>query len=122
MAIQESGEMYLETILILSKKNNIVRATDIAEYMRFSKPAVSRALNKLREDCLVITDKNGFIALTEKGRSIAEKIYGRHVILTEFLVQLGVSERTAEADACRIEHIISDEAVNALRKYTEDNK
>ena len=122
MAIQESGEMYLETILILSKKNNIVRATDIAEYMGFSKPAVSRALNKLREDSLVITDKNGFIALTEKGHVIADKIYDRHIALTEFLMQLGVSETVAEADACRIEHIVSDETVAALKRHTKSNK
>ena len=122
MTIQESGEMYLETILILSKKNNIVRATDIAEHMGFSKPAVSRALAKLREGDLILTDKSGYIALTENGRKIAEKIYDRHVVLTGFLMQLGVDEHTAEADACRIEHIVSDKTMAAMKKYVKAHK
>ncbi len=117
MPIQESGEMYLETILILSKRNNIVRAIDIAEYMGYSKPAVSRALGKLRENKLIITDVDGYIAFTEKGRTLAEKVYHKHVLLTEFIMGLGVDEETASADACRIEHVISDKTIEAIIRH-----
>lgn len=118
MSVNESGEMYLETILILSKKLNIVRAIDIAEYMGFSKPAVSRALSKLREEKLIITDNNGFIAFTENGRNRAEKVYDRHLTLTEFFMSIGVSEAAASDDACKIEHVISDETFDAIKKRT----
>ena len=117
MSLQESGEMYLETILILSKKNNIVRAIDIAEHMGYSKPSVSRALAKLREDRLIITDNDGYIAFTENGRELAEKVYQKHTLLTEFIMRLGVDEETAEADACRIEHVISDKTFEAMIKH-----
>lgn len=116
MSVQESGEMYLETILILSKKKNIVRAVDIAEYMGFSKPAVSRGLGKLRYEKLIITDSDGYIAFTEKGRAIAEKIYERHLLLTDFIMRLGVDRETAAADACKIEHVISDKTFEAIKK------
>ncbi len=119
MSIQESGEMYLETILILSKKHNVVRAVDIAEYMGYSKPAVSRALGKLRESRLILTDRDGYIAFTENGRAIAEKVYEKHLLLTEFIMRLGVDEKTAEADACRIEHVISDETFAAMIKHAK---
>lgn len=119
MSLQESGEMYLETILILSKKNNAVRAIDISEHMNFSKPAVSRALGKLRSESLIITDKKGYIAFTEKGRAVAEKIYNRHLLLTDFIMRLGVDEKTAVSDACKIEHIISDETFDAIKKHVE---
>lgn len=119
MPIQESGEMYLETILILSKSKNTVRAIDVVEYMGFSKPAVSRAMNKLREDRLILTDRDGYIAFTEKGRAIAEKIYHRHVLLTDFIMRLGVDEQTASADACKIEHDISDATFDAIQKHVE---
>lgn len=115
--VLESGEMYLETLLILSREKNLVRAIDVAEYMRFSKPAVSRALGKLREEQLILTDADGYIAFTEKGRSIAEKIYQRHVLLTDVLLRLGVSRETASADACKIEHVISDETYDALKRH-----
>ena len=117
MYLQESGEMYLETILILSKKNNVVRAIDIAEHMGYSKPAVSRALGKLREGKLIITDRDGYIAFTENGRSLAEKVYHKHVLLTEFIMRLGVDEETAAADACRIEHVISDKSFKAIQNH-----
>ena len=119
MYLQESGEMYLETILILSKKNNVVRAIDIAEHMGYSKPAVSRALGKLREGKLIITDRDGYIAFTENRRSLAERVYHKHVLLTEFIMRLGVDEETAAADACRIEHVISDKTFEAMVKHAK---
>lgn len=119
MPIQESREMYLETILLLSKKNNVVRAVDIAEFMGYSKPAVSRALSKLRENKLVITDSDGYIAFTENGRSIAERTYQKHTLLTEFIMRLGVDKDVAEADACRIEHVISDQTFEAMIKHAK---
>ena len=119
MAIQESGEMYLETILILSKEMNTVRAIDIVEYMGFSKPSVSRALAKLRQEKLIITDQDGYIALTENGRQIAERIYTKHTMLTTFFINLGVDEETATADACKIEHVISDKTFDALLAHAK---
>jgi Mn-dependent DtxR family transcriptional regulator len=119
--IQESGEMYLETILILSKKKNVVRSIDIVEYMGFSKPSVSRAMSKLREDKYIVMDSDGFIALTEKGRALAEKIYGRHTALTEFLVSIGVGEEMAAADACKMEHDISDETFEAMKRHAREH-
>lgn len=119
MSLQESGEMYLETILILSKKNNVVRAIDIVEYMGYSKPAVSRALGKLREEKLILTDRDGYIAFTENGRVLAERIYHKHVLLTEFIMRLGVDEETAAADACRIEHVISDKTFDAMIRHVK---
>ena len=115
--IQESGEMYLETILILSKKKSAVRSIDVVEYMGFSKPSVSRAMSKLREDRYIVMDVDGFIALTEKGRELAGKIYERHTALTEFLVSIGVDEKTAAADACKMEHDISDETFEAMKRH-----
>ena len=120
MSIQESGEMYLESILVLSKQKDTVRAIDIVDYMNFSKPSVSRALSRLREDGLINTDTDGFITFTENGRVLAEKIYNRHVVLTSFLEILGVGAETASADACRIEHIISDETFAAMAKFSDD--
>ena len=122
MAIQESGEMYLETLLVLSKEKNTVRAIDIAGHMGFSKAAVSRALSKLKEDKLVIIDNDGFIAFTENGRAIAEKIYDRHIFLTDFIMRLGVDEETASADACKIEHIISDKTYEAMKAHVKEHK
>ena len=119
MALQESGEMYLETILILSKEKNVVRAIDIAEYMGFSKPSVSRALNKLREEKYIITDSDGYIAFTELGRKAAERVYKMHVTLTQILVGIGVDEETASEDACRMEHVLSDESFEAILKHAK---
>lgn len=115
--MKESGEMYLETILVLGQENNIVRATDIATRMGYSKASVSRAVGKLSSGGYIVVGGNGYIALTEKGRAIAEKIYERHRILTTVLTQLGVSEECAVDDACRIEHVISDEAFAAIKEH-----
>ena len=118
MRLLESGEMYLETILVLSKKTNTVRSIDIAEHMGFSKPAVSRAMAKLKADKYILMDKDGFIALTGSGREIAEKIYERHTVLTKLLISIGVDEETAAADACTIEHDISDKTFEAMKKHS----
>ena len=117
MNIQESGEMYLETIYILSKTSKEVRAIDIGEYMGFSKPSVSRALNVLKNKGLIKKDKDGFISLTIQGENIAKKIYERHTVLTKLLMNIGIDEKTATNDACRVEHYISDKTFNAIKKY-----
>ncbi len=120
MNLQESGEMYLETILILSKKNPNVRAIDIGEYMGYSKPSVSRAMSILKSGGYVSVDPVGHITLTDSGLEIAEKIYERHTMLTKFLTRLGVDEQIASEDACKIEHVISDESFEAIKKHAAD--
>jgi Mn-dependent DtxR family transcriptional regulator len=115
MNLQESGEMYLESILVLSESNPNVRSIDICEYMGFSKPSVSRAISLLKSGGYVVMDGDGYLTLTEEGRAVAQKIYDRHKLLTEFLVSLGVSEEIASADACKIEHHISDESFEAIK-------
>lgn len=120
MRLHESGEMYLETILILSQKQNMVRSIDVAEDMGFSKPAVSRAMAKLKADKYILIDSEGYIALTESGRQIAEKIYERHTILTRFLIRLGVDEETTAADACKIEHDMSDKTFDAIKNHVRE--
>lgn len=117
MQLQESGEMYLETILILSQKKSFVRAIDVGEYMGFSKPSVSRAIGLLRNGGFITVGDGGGITLTEDGRIVAEKIYERHTYLTRVLVDMGVDEETAAEDACRIEHVISDESFRAIKAY-----
>lgn len=117
MAIQESGENYLETILILEKRNEVVRSVDIAKELHFSKPSVSRAVNVLKNDGYIEIEKGGSIHLTTKGRKIAEQIYERHLLLTEYLIYIGVNEQTAMEDACRMEHIISQETFDCLKKH-----
>lgn len=117
MALQESGEMYLETIYILLQENPSVRAIDVGEYMGFSKPSVSRAMGLLKDSGYVTTDGSGYISLTESGTHIAEKIYERHTLLAEMFVSLGVDEKTASEDACKIEHVISDTTFSALKKH-----
>lgn len=116
MKLQESGEMYLETIYVLTKQMPSVRSIDVCEYMQFSKPSVSRAIGLLKKGGYVTVDDEGHISLTESGFSVAEKIYTRHSILTAFFTSLGVGEKTAAEDACRIEHRISDESFEAIRK------
>ena len=116
MAIQESGEMYLETIHVLTKNGEKVRAIDVGEYMGFSKPSVSRALGLLRQGGYLLNDEEGFLSLTEEGKCLAEKIYERHDILTRFLVKLGVDEKIAVEDACKMEHHISDVSLEAIKK------
>ena len=120
--MQESGEMYLETILILKGKKDTVRAIDVAEDMGFSKPSVSRGLSILKgENCITVDDK-GSITLTRKGSQIAKKIYERHVVLSDMLISLGVDKKTALEDACRVEHVISDKSFAAIKKYIAENK
>ncbi|MDO4816610.1 MAG: metal-dependent transcriptional regulator [Bacillota bacterium] len=117
MRLQESGEMYLETIYVLSRKLKNVRAIDVGQQLGFSKPSVSRALGILKEGGYVTGDENGFLSLTESGAAVAEKIYERHEILTAVLMQLGVGEKDAAEDACRIEHVISDNTFNAIKEH-----
>ena len=117
--IHASGDDYLEAILILQKQmgESAVRSVDLARHMGFSKPSISHAVGVLRDGGFLIMDKDGFLHLTEEGREIAEKIYERHQFFTEQLIAAGVSEATAEQDACRIEHAISDESFQKLQKY-----
>jgi len=117
MRVQESGEMYLEAIWVLNQKTGFVRSIDVSEYLGYSKPSVSRAMGILRKGELIVVEKDGGIKLTDAGREIAEKIYERHTLLSKLLVQLGVSEETAAADACKIEHAISDESFQALKRH-----
>lgn len=119
MTLLESGEMYLETIHVLSQKLPVVRSLDIAEYMDVSKPSVSRAVGLLKDDGYITVEKSGFIYLTEKGLAVAEKIYERHQLLTDILRKLGVSEDVAEQDACKIEHYLSEETFNAIKNHVE---
>lgn len=111
----ESGEMYLETIYVLSKNNTPVRSIDIAAEMGFSKPSISRAVRILKEGGFIEVDDNGYITLTETGLEYAKKIYERHNVLTEFFLFLGVDKATASEDACKIEHVISDESMNKIK-------
>lgn len=117
MRLQESGEMYLETIYLLLQKQSAVRAIDVGEYMGYSKPSVSRAMGILKNAGLIIVDRDGLISLTDEGREKAQKIYERHTILTNFFVKLGVNENIASEDACKIEHAISDESIEAIKKF-----
>ena len=121
MALQESGEMYLETILILSQQNPFVRSVDISEHMGYSKPSVSRAVSLLKAGEYITVDDDGHIQLTDNGRQVAEKILSRHKLLTDLLTLLGVSQETAAADACKMEHVISDETYEAIKKYMINN-
>ena len=122
MRIHESGEMYLETIYVLLKRHTQVRSVDISEYMGYSKPSVSRAVGLLKSGGYIFVDKNSFITLTEAGLSVAEKIYARHMLLSQLLIRLGVSPETALEDACRLEHAISDESFEAIKRYAETVK
>ena len=117
MFLHESGEMYLETIYVLSKSNGFVRSIDISAHMGFSKPSVSRAVGLLKSGNYIIMEDDGHITLTPAGREIAEKILLRHTLLTEMLVRLGVDRETASADACKMEHVISDETFDAIKNH-----
>ena len=121
MRIQESGEMYLETILRLSQKSGHVRAIDVGEEMGYSKPSVSRAMSLLKQGGYIVIDEGGAITLTDTGRELAEKIYARHTLLTNFLITLGVDEKIAAEDACKMEHSISDTSFEAIKKLAEKN-
>ena len=120
MNLQESGQMYLETIYVLTKNSSAVRAIDVGEHMGFSKPSVSRAIGLLKEADLVRSDENGHLSLTEAGLALAEKIYERHHVLTEFLVAIGVDREIAAADACKLEHSVSDVSLDAIKKHLND--
>ena len=119
MKIQESAENYLETILILQKQRGCVRSIDIVNELGFSKPSVSRALSILKRDRHVSVDDSGAITLTESGLAIAQTMYTRHTILSQMLMKLGVDEKTATEDACRIEHVISEKSFSAVRAHME---
>ena len=117
MHLQESGEMYLETIHILSRKNPSVRSIDIVEYMGYSKPSVSRAVGLLKNGGYIEVDGSGYIKLTQEGLAVAERMYERHTLLQEFLIRLGVDPVVAEDDACKIEHVISEESFDAIKRH-----
>ena len=119
MRLQESGVMYLESIYVLSGKLSAVRSVDISEYMGYSKPSVSRAVNLLKSGGYIRMDEENFITLTDSGLEIAEKIYNRHTVLTDLLVRLGVPEEIAAQDACRMEHAISDETFEAIKRHVK---
>ena len=121
MNIRESGEMYLETVYILSQKSSTVRGVDIGAHMGFSKPSVSRAIGILKKDGLVVTDPQGFIRLTEAGEKRAKLIYERHTLLSRLLMNLGVDEETATEDACRIEHYISEKTFEAIKNHVREH-
>ena len=121
MSLQESGEMYLETILVLSQRSGFVRAIDIGEEMGYSKPSVSRAVGILRQGGYIHVAEDGGITLTEEGRAVAEKIYERHRLLSSFLISLGVDEKTAAEDACKMEHVISDTSMEAIKRHAQSH-
>ena len=122
MTVRESGEMYLEAILVLAKKSGYVRSIDVSEYLGYSKPSVSRAMGILRQGGYILMEKDGAITLTDSGKKLAETIYERHTVLSELLIRLGVDEKTATDDACRIEHVISDESFQAIKQYYYQHK
>mgnify|MGYP005860143921 FL=1 len=122
MTVRESGEMYLEAILVLAKKSGYVRSIDVSEYLGYSKPSVSRAMGILREGGYILMEKDGAITLTDSGKKLAETIYERHTVLSDLLIRLGVDEKTATDDACRIEHVISDESFQAIKQYYYQHK
>ena len=121
MRLLESGEMYLETILILTQQKGMVRSLDVAEYMNFSKPSVSRAVGLLKDGGYLTVDPQGFLLLTPAGLEVANKIYERHTMLTAFLTHLGVDPKVAAEDACKMEHVISDESFEALKRHAAKN-
>ena len=117
MPVHESGEMYLEAILVLTRKTGFVRSIDVSEYLGYSKPSVSRAMGLLRQGEYIQVDTDGSITLTDTGLAIAEKIYERHTVMTDLLIRMGVSQETAAADACKLEHAISDESFEAIKRF-----
>ncbi|MBO4560172.1 MAG: metal-dependent transcriptional regulator [Lachnospiraceae bacterium] len=117
MTLQESGEMYIEAIYVLSQSSSTVRAIDVGEYLGYSKPSVSRALGLLKEEGLVKKDNDGYLKLTAAGEILAKRIYERHTVLSRLFMNLGVDEETASEDACRIEHYISDKTFEAIKAH-----
>ena len=122
MALQESGEMYLEAIYVISNHKKSVRSIDVAEHLGYSKPSVSRAVGILKREDYITVGTDGYILLTEKGRDSAVKLFERHTILSNLLMSLGVYEETATEDACRIEHVISESSFEAIKKYIEEKR
>jgi len=122
MHIQESGEMYLESIYVLQNQKGHVRSIDISEYMGYSKPSISRAMGLLKSGGYIQVDADGYLTLTPAGLEIAQKIYERHTLLSQLLVQLGVNPKTAAEDACKMEHAISDETFQAIKRHVEQYK
>lgn len=120
MHLQESGQMYLETIYILTRERSDVRSIDVCEHMGYSKPSVSRAVGLLKNGGFINVDEEGFLSLTDAGLEVAEKMYERHNILSGFLTRLGVSAEVAAEDACKMEHVISDESFEAIKRYIEE--
>lgn len=120
MKLLESGEMYLETILVLKNKYGYVRSIDIAHEMNYSKPSVSRAMSLLKEDGYIDHDPHGMIILTPKGQKVADKIYDRHKTLTKYLIMIGVDDETAQNDACKIEHVISDKSFSKIKAIVKN--
>ena len=121
MRLRESGEMYLETVLLLSERVEHVRSLDVANHLGFSKPSVSRAVGKLKSENYINIDQQGYITLTDKGESIARKILEKRKVLKDLIMSWGVDEKTAAADACKIEHVLSDETFEAIKKNMELN-
>ena len=122
MRLQDSGEMYLETILILSEKLEHVRSLDVAEYMGYSKPSISRAVGLLKNAGYLLMDQTGYLTLTDSGRAVAEKIYERHNALSRFFISIGVDEKTALEDACKVEHYISDVTFERIKEFARKNQ
>jgi len=121
MPIHESGEMYLETIYVLTKDRSGIRSIDVAEHMGYSKPSVSRAVNLLKANGFILIDKDGYITMTDAGYEIGKKIYERHTLISSLLIRLGVPEKTAAEDACKMEHAISDESFEAIKRYITEH-
>lgn len=119
MALHESAEMYLETIYLLTRRSDSVRSIDVAEHMGYSKPSVSRAVGLLKQGGYVVTDRDGFLSLTDKGLQTAALVFERHTVLTKLLTTMGVEESVASEDACRIEHVISDETIEAIKRFLD---
>lgn len=119
MHLAESGEMYLETVHVLSKKGGVVRSIDVSEYMGYSKPSVSRAIGLLKNGGYLTMAHDGALELTDAGREVAERIYERHTVLTKFLTLIGVDEEIAAEDACKIEHDISDASFEAIKEHLQ---
>jgi Mn-dependent DtxR family transcriptional regulator len=120
MSLHESGEMYLETIFVLTREKPLVRAIDVGEHMGFSKPSVSRAIGLLKSGGFVEVDDKGHLTLTEQGEEVAKRTFDRHRLLKEVFVRLGVDEAVADADACKIEHHISDQTMEALKRHLDE--
>lgn len=119
MPLKESGEMYLESIFVLCREKGAVRSIDVAEYMNYSKPSISRGVSLLKQQGYIVMDKDGYITLTDAGKAMAQNIFERHTVLTRILTSIGVDEETAAEDACRIEHVISEKTFEALKNIVK---